>query len=99
MYKLVITPDPVLSKIAQSVASFDKDLLNVLKEMEETLRATDDPKGVGLAAPQVGLSLRIFQMKPKDESPVTSYINPEIIEISAGSEISVHPNSQKIEKM
>lgn len=54
--------------------------------MKKTLEKTTDPKGVGLAAPQVGKSLRIFIVKPTDKSKILVFINPEIIERS--SEVS-----------
>lgn len=50
--------------------------------MKKTLDKTTDPKGVGLAAPQVGKSLRIFIAKPTDNSKILVFINPEIIERS-----------------
>lgn len=79
MYSLTITPNPILINKAQPVRTFDAKLQNIIKEMKETLLATTDPVGVGLAAPQVGLPLCIFQMKPNEKSSVTTYINPEII--------------------
>ncbi|HMS22910.1 MAG TPA: peptide deformylase [Candidatus Levybacteria bacterium] len=79
MYTIVVTPNPILIKKTQKVTQFDKKLDDILEQMEETLRATTDPVGVGLAAPQVGLSLAIFQMKPTDDSPVKNFINPVII--------------------
>lgn len=82
MYKIVTTPNKVLSKISDEVEQFDKKLKDILEEMEATLRATKDPIGVGLAAPQVGLSLKIFQLRPDEKSEVRSFINPEIISIS-----------------
>lgn len=99
MYTIIATPNPVLVKKARAVTHFDKKLEDILSGMRETLMATTDPVGVGLAAPQVGLPLRIFQMKPYDNSPVTNFINPQILEESEGEEVSVLPNSQKIEKM
>lgn len=114
MYKIVTTPDPVLVKKVGKVTRFDKrslrssagiagpaglkNLHETLEEMKETLIATTDPVGVGLAAPQVGLPLAIFQMKPTDNSPVISFINPKIISGSVDEEIPAHKNSNKIEK-
>lgn len=97
MYKIVTTPNKVLLETAKPVANFDKKLKDILKDMEETLRATIDPVGVGLAAPQVGLSLRIFQMKPTEKSKVSSYINPIIESVSETSEIPHFTNSEKVE--
>jgi len=82
MYKIVTTPENILSEVSKPVINFDKKLKEILLSMEETLRATKDPIGVGLAAPQVGLSLRIFQLRPDEKSSVRSIINPEILSIS-----------------
>jgi len=82
MYKIVTTPNSVLSDVSKPVVNFDNKLKNILIEMEKTLRATSDPIGVGLAAPQVGLSIRIFQLRPDENSEVRSFINPEILSIS-----------------
>lgn len=82
MYKMVLTPNPILSNVSKPVEKFDKKLSDILISMEESLRATSDPVGVGLAAPQVGLPLRIFQMRPDEKSDVRSYINPKILSIS-----------------
>ena len=68
-----------------------------IKEMEQTLLATKDPVGVGLAAPQVGVSLRIFQMKPTEKANVTTYINPVIDKVSDEEEIPSSKNSEKVE--
>lgn len=97
MYTIVTTPNKVLLDKAKPVVKFDNKLKQILKGMEETLRATKDPIGVGLAAPQVGLSLRIFQMKPTEKSKVTSYINPVIEKVSDDEAIPEFTNSEKVE--
>lgn len=97
MLDIITTPAPVLVKKAENVKKFDTELLNLITQMTETLLATHDPKGVGLAAPQVGVSLRIFQMKPTDKSKVTTYINPVITEISDNPN-PYTGNSARIEK-
>ncbi|HNS62154.1 MAG TPA: peptide deformylase, partial [Anaerolineales bacterium] len=53
---IVTLPDPVLKRKAHAVTKFDKNLQSLLDDMVETMR---DAPGVGLAAPQVGLSERI----------------------------------------
>jgi len=87
MYKIVTSPSKILVQKAGNVKSFDNKLKKILSSMEETLLATYDPIGVGLAAPQVGLPLRIFQMKPTEKSKVTSYINPVIVSTSEEEEV------------
>lgn len=97
MYSLVIVPSPVLINKSDKVKHFDAKLSEIISEMTETLLATTDPVGVGLAAPQVGLPLQIFQMKPSEKSKVTTYINPKIIEESQNQDIPNFSNSTKIE--
>ena len=97
MKEIVVTPNPVLIKTADAVTKFDRKLHLLIKDMEQTLLATVDPVGVGLAAPQVGVSLRIFQMKPTEKAKVTTYINPIINKVSEEEEIPTSTNSEKIE--
>ena len=49
--------DPVLRTPAQSVTDFDKELRSLVKDLEETML---EAPGAGLAAPQIGVSLRVF---------------------------------------
>lgn len=97
MYTIVVTPNKVLLEKAKTVKQFDAKLKKIISEMEATLKATTDPVGVGLAAPQVGLSIRLFQMKPTEKSKVTTYINPEIVETSEEEEIPHFTNSDTVE--
>jgi len=87
--KIVTLPDPVLKRKAHTVNKFDKDLHALLDDMVETMR---DAPGVGLAAPQIGLSERIIVIeyfeRPEDEEveeapkKVWAVINPEIVKAS-----------------
>jgi len=81
--KIVHYPDPVLLSVGKPVAEneFDENLKRVVGDMFETTNAAG---GVGLAAPQVGLSSRFFVMDVADEegkSNKLTFINPEIIHI------------------
>lgn len=87
MYSIVTTPNKILVDKSKPVTKFDSKLKEIIKGMEETLLATKDPIGVGLAAPQVGIALRIFQMKPTEKSKVTTYVNPIIITTSKEEEV------------
>ncbi len=83
--EIVTTPDPVLRRKAHKVTKFDKDLQTLIDDMVETMRAAP---GVGLAAPQVGISERLIVVEYGDdedeEAPkrLFAVINPEIIEAS-----------------
>ncbi len=83
MSTIVIAPGPVLSEISSSYVfqKNDKFLSAFLKEMEEALLSAHDPKGVGLAAPQIGKTLSIFIAKPTEKSKISVFINPKIIEL------------------
>lgn len=63
--------------------------------MEKTLLDTSDPIGVGLAAPQVGLLLRIFLVRPTEKSKVLFFINPEILSISKSSNDFISQSGRK----
>ena len=82
---IVTTPDPVLRRKAHKVTAFDKDLQVLIDDMIDTLR---DAPGVGLAAPQVGVSQRLIVVEygdDEDESvPKKLYVvlNPEIVAAS-----------------
>jgi len=67
-------PDPVLSMNASTVLTFDDDLARLVDDMFETMY---EAPGVGLAAPQIGISKRIF-VADVGEGPFVM-INPEIV--------------------
>lgn len=72
-------PDPVLKKTAAPVTEFDTGLRRLASDMLETMYAAP---GVGLAAPQVGVSRRLIVLdcSPKDAPPGPLVaINPEIV--------------------
>lgn len=65
--------DPVLRTPADPVVAFDKELRKLVKDLSETLRVQE---GAGLAAPQIGVGLRVFAFDVED---VEGYlINPEL---------------------
>lgn len=78
MKKIVHIPDSVLTTPAKKVLSFDRKLRQIVRDMKKTLESAKNPKGVGLAAPQVGISLQIFLIKPTEKSPTRCFINPKI---------------------
>jgi len=71
-------PDPVLRKKTKRVSSIDKSIKKLIANMRETLHA--DAGRVGLAAPQVGVSLRITVIcLPEEEAKDIVLINGEIV--------------------
>jgi peptide deformylase len=82
---IVYIPDPVLRRKARKVTTVDKDLQVLVEDMIETLR---DAPGVGLAAPQVGVSQRLIVVEYGDEEDEDApkklfvVVNPEITSVS-----------------
>lgn len=58
--KIVDVKSPILRQKAKPVNKIDKKIRELVADIEETLKTQLDPEGVGLAAPQVGKSLRLF---------------------------------------
>lgn len=94
MKPIVTTPNSVLLARAKTVTSFDKRLAALVTNLKSTLKATRAPKGVGLAAPQIGEAWRVFVIKPASEMRV--FINPEIIK-SSGETEGVPERGNKLE--
>jgi peptide deformylase len=78
MLQIVKAPNEILRQKLKPVTRIDRGIINIIREMEETLKAQKDPVGVGLAANQVGLDLQIFLAVINDI--ITPFINPEILE-------------------
>ncbi len=56
-FEIRVFGDPVLKKVAKEVEEIDEDLLSTCDRM---LKAMYEAPGIGLAAPQVGISKRFF---------------------------------------
>ena len=81
LLKVIHYPEPVLLKIGKPVTDFDESLKTLVEDMFETMYSA---RGVGLAAPQVGVSNRLFVMDCSGgENPEQkiAIINPEIIHV------------------
>ncbi len=79
--KIVQSGDPVLRKVSKPVAKLDKKILSLIQDLKDTLAVQKDPEGVGLAAPQIGKSLRVFAVAFKSLKRII--INPEIIALQS----------------
>ncbi len=78
-------PNPILRKKAVAVIEFDAELAELVADMAETMY---EAPGVGLAAPQVGISKQILVYDPapsEEKGNYTALINPKIVEM-AGEE-------------
>src|SRR5436305_11029281 len=72
--KITEYPEKVLSEIGKPVTQFDKQLADLCADMYETMY---DAEGVGLAAPQIGLNLRLFVMDCNGVKLIAA--NPQIV--------------------
>jgi peptide deformylase len=80
---IIIAPDPILERVADPVDEVNAEIQKTIDNMIETMR---HEQGAGLAAPQVGISKRIFLMDIssyyKKEMPLYVVINPEFTYMS-----------------
>lgn len=89
---IVTIPEPVLRRKARKVSDFGPELQTLMDDMITTMR---EAPGVGLAAPQVNVPLRVVVVEYKEdedeEAPAKLYsvINPEITRISTETEMGV----------
>jgi peptide deformylase len=77
--KILKYPDPILSQRGEPVTEFDGELKKLIADMFETTYASN---GIGLAAPQVGISKRLTVIDlslGKDPAQKLVLINPEIL--------------------
>jgi peptide deformylase len=77
--KILKYPDPILSQRGEPVTEFDDELKQLIADMFETTYAS---QGIGLAAPQVGVSKRLTVIDlslGKDPEQRLVLINPEIL--------------------
>ena len=66
--------DPVLRRPAEPVADFDAELRALVQDLRETLAASG---GAGLAAPQIGVGLRVFALAPQlSDGKLDHFVNP-----------------------
>jgi peptide deformylase len=79
-----VIPDPVLRQKAVKVPAIDKSVLKLVDDMILTMQKSN---GAGLAAPQVGVSLRVITLQMPDEEPFC-IINPEITKRTGEVEVT-----------
>jgi peptide deformylase len=85
---IILLPDPVLRLVAAPIAKVDDEVRALADDMLATMY---DAPGVGLAAPQVGVSRRVIVMDVSDDDDKKQpyvMINPQLVKLSA--ELNVH---------
>jgi peptide deformylase len=89
IHKIVRFPDPALNQQTPVVQKFDEDLQKLVDDMFESMYAAE---GVGLAAPQIGVQLRLAVID------VTVGKNPEARLVLANPEIAQYEGEQREEE-
>ncbi len=74
IHKIITSENPILRQKAKKVHHFDPSIAKLIDDMFETMGASH---GVGLAAPQIALSIRVFVAEFEDHK--VAMVNPEII--------------------
>jgi peptide deformylase len=74
---IMVLGNPVLRQKAKKVSRFDRSIERLVDDMIETMR---EAPGVGLAAPQIGIPLRVAVIETEKEQ-VHVLINPEIVKL------------------
>jgi peptide deformylase len=83
MKKIVVVPHPSLRKVASEIMKIDKTTKDIVKELWNALTSST-VEGVGIAAPQIAVSERVFILR-KGKEGYQEYINPEIFWVSEES--------------
>ena len=97
MKPMVTAPNSVLTTPARQITSFDKKLSRLIDDLRSTLVATKKPKGVGLAAPQIGEPYAVFVTRPHEKDPIRIFINPKILNTSTKVTDGVPERDNKLE--
>ena len=77
--KIIQSGNPILRNVSKPVLKIDKKVKSLIQDLKDTLAVQNDPEGVGLAAPKIGINLRVFVVGFKKLKRVV--INPEIISV------------------
>ncbi len=78
--KILTVPNPLLRQKAKKVEGIDRKILKLVKDLKDSLKIQESPRGVGLSAPQIGVSKRVLVLKLDQE--IVPFINPKIISFS-----------------
>ena len=74
IHKVITAENPILRRKAKKIHRFDPSIQKLAEDMFETMHAA---RGVGLAAPQIAQSIRIFVAEFEDHK--VAMVNPEIV--------------------
>lgn len=82
--KILDTKDSRLKETSKEVKKIDKKISSLIADLKDTLKAQEDPEGVGLAAPQIGKNVRVFVML--SGKIIKTVINPVVVKVTKDPE-------------
>lgn len=91
--KIITVPNPILRKKSKLIVKGDKKLKALVKDLKDTLKASTDPKGVGLSAPQLGVLKQALVIK--GEKKIKAFINPKIVSSSKKTLADLLPSDKR----
>lgn len=101
--KIITIPHQTLRQKAKVITKIDKQVLKFVKDLEQTLKKSSNPKGAGLAAPQVNKLWRVFatQVSRSDKSRSAAnlrvFLNPVISDHSTEQTLGPDPKDPTLE--
>lgn len=101
---IITVPHPTLRQVAKPIVTVDTKLIKTVKDLIQTLEAKKNPSGVGLAAPQIDVGLRMFVTKVGPDGdernahiPTSLFINPVIVKHSHTEVLGPNSKEQTLE--
>lgn len=91
--KIITTPNPILRQKAYEIVNVDKKVVQIIRDLQDTLVAAENPKGIGLSAPQIGISKKVLVLK--FQGKILAVVNPEIIFASKETLNEILPKAQR----
>lgn len=84
VYQILKEGNPVLREKAKPITKVNDAAIRLLNNLRDTLRDTE--RGVGLAAPQIGISKRAFVVELKESEAYYEMLNPELVDLEGNEE-------------
>ncbi|HKB88548.1 MAG TPA: peptide deformylase [Patescibacteria group bacterium] len=91
--KILQSGNTILRTKSKAVGKVDKKVLQLIRDLKDTLAVQKDPEGIGLAAPQIGKNLQVFICNYKSFNKVV--INPKILKVTDMSKAEKEKKTKK----
>lgn len=92
--RILTAPEPVLRQKSKPVGRIDKKIKTLIRDLKDTMKAAEEPKGVGLSASQIGALRQVTVIKRDDQ--IKPFINPKILSSSKKKLIDTLPKKKRL---